>query len=482
MQALLIIVAIALLCSTVWAAEPSDRKDWPDAVVNILEHTQPLQHPRGGRLPLLLWSAHSAVVEDDDLQREMIVELDRRGVAVIATWDPGRKEATLAAGIRIARIQHELGLEVCINANACMYSFFNGDESTAHLDEQGQAFFDPSIPNKIGCPFRIDHRYADMTERVDFFVRGYHAAGLPIDFVYGDWEIDGPLEVNKAWESSRKCKVCRKHIRDIDDFRTFAKAIRIKRSHATRSCYSEPILSRYPKALVGNYAVYPNNGSRYWFDYFETFYEGHPHRFDQRAPYRTWYDDFPLSGYTFAMPVCYTWARTFGWYDFANTDYRWFYNMLLIASNAGKHTDPAVPIIPFVHWHTVFVGGPVDENVKQMSERAYQEFLWHALLRGSDTFFMWSQAAEYGKETQLLHEVWAASLEYADWLNRGTPIWFDVPSMPGPVVSGVRVGGRVLLRRTDFDDAHTDPVTIEIDGRMVSVPRVEGACQIIELE
>lgn len=455
---------------------------YPIAVRTILEQTEPLTHPRGDRLPLLLWPAHGGVVEDEATQRKIIRELDSRGVAVIATWQPSNREKSLADSMRVARIQQEMGLPVCVDANSCMYGFFNEEPNTAYVDEQGETFFDPSIPGgRIGCPFRIDHRYEPVKEQIEVFVQVYKNAKLPLDFVFGDWEIDGPLEINRAWESAKRCVITRKHIPDIDDFRAFQKAVRDKRSEATRICFSEPLLSRYPKALVGNYGVYPNDGYRYWYDYFEVFVDYHPHKMEQRAPYREWRDDWPDTGYTFAMPVVYPWARIFGWYDFANSDYRWLYNMLKVATNAAKNTDRSVPIIPFVHYHTIFHPEKPDSAVSQMSEWAYQELLWHMLLRGVDTFFLWCTEAENEVEVRLLHEVWAASLEYAEFLNRGEPVTFDLPSRVGTVVSGLRLGDQVLIRRSDFDD-ESKPASITIDGRALAVPKTPGRCQILSLD
>ena len=64
---------------------------------------------------------------------------------------------------------------------------------------------------------------------------------------------------------------------------------------------------------------------------------------DQRAKYREWANEFDDTGYTFSMPVVYTWYPTFHWYDFEDTDYRWFYNMLKVGSNAGRHTPRMFP-------------------------------------------------------------------------------------------------------------------------------------------
>lgn len=454
--------------------------DYPEAIQAVLKSTRPLVHDRGGRMPLLLWPVQGGEVKDEAMQEAIIRDLDARGISMIATWN--FSEDSIEDSLRVARIQQRLGLPVYINAIAPMYEFYNGDPSTAHRDEAGQPFFDLSIKGRdIGCPFQIEHRYDELTEQIDVFVRAYHQAGLLIDFVFGDWEVDGPLEVNRAWEASKRCTICREKIADIESFDAFQAAVRIERSRATRRCYVEPILSRYPKALVGNYGVYPHDGYRYWYDYFEEFVDYHPHRMDQHAPYRKWYDDFPLTGYTFAMPVIYPWARNFLWYDFESADYRWFYSMLKVASNAGAHTSDEVPIVPFVHFETIYEPDPNDDSIKQMSRFAYEELIWHTLLRGTDTLFLWCRASKTEIEVPPLHEVWAASLAYRDWLQYGRPVIFEVPQRVGPVVSAVKYKGKLLVRRTDFDDDHPSPVKIEVDGQSVSVARNQGVCQVIPL-
>jgi hypothetical protein len=188
------------------------------------------------------------------------------------------------------------------------------------------------------------------------------------------------------------------------------------------------------------------------------------------------------------MPVVYPWSWCWNWYDFAPGDYRWFYNGLLVASNAGRHTPPHIPIIAFVHWHTVEVGlseregGPPagSQPAQQMSERTYQELLWHMLLRGTDSFFLWCTQKESQKEVQLLHPVWAAAQAYGEFLEGGVPITFEVPPRPGPVISGLRLGQRVLVRRTDFT-SDTAPVTIQVGEQRLQVSAAPGRCQILTL-
>jgi hypothetical protein len=386
-------------------------------------------------------------------------------------WDPHSRAASLAEGLRIAALQQKLGLGVNVNATACLQSFFNGDPATAHVDEHGQPFFDtsfdPSI--KIGCTFAVTPRIGPIREQVEFFLRGYAAAGRSIDFIFADWEIDGPIEWNGAWDAARGCTRCRENIRPLDDFRTFQKAVRLVRSELQREAFATPVTSRFPKARVGNYAVYPDDGHRYWYDYFEKPVAGAPFLLDQKARYREWFPEFERTGYTCAIPVVYTWYPIFLWYDFEDRDYRWFYNLLLNATSAGRARRPGVPNITFVHWSTTALPPKPDPAVRQFSSEKYKELLRHMLLRGHDTLFLWCEPKELDAEIRLLQPVYAESLRFGEILSKGEPLTFDVPRKPGPVVSAVRLGDRLLVRRTDFGDDDR-PVTLRVGDQTVFVP------------
>jgi hypothetical protein len=121
------------------------------------------------------------------------------------------------------------------------------------------------------------------------------------------------------------------------------------------------------------------------------------------------------------------------------------------------------------------------QPARQMSESTYQELLWHMLLRGTDTFFLWCMEKENAKEVQLLHPVWAAAQAYGEFLEGGVPITFETPAKPGPVVSGLRLGRRILVRRTDFTD-NRDPIVVQVGDRTLKVPAAPGQCQILTLE
>ena len=143
----------------------------------------------------------------NDAETESIIrQLDDRGIGVISTWNPDNQEQTLAKGLRVGTIQKRLELPININANPCTYAFCNGDLGTAHIDENGKLFFDDSFSkgHQMGCPFALDFRKPEMKMRVESFVKAYKEAGLEIDFIFADWEIDGPIEWNGAWEASKR--------------------------------------------------------------------------------------------------------------------------------------------------------------------------------------------------------------------------------------------------------------------------------------
>ena len=307
------------------------------------------------------------------------------------------------------------------------------------LMKPDNCFFDDSFGRKtdMGCPFGIDFRKKGIKEDLEYFLDGYRTEGLKVDFILADWEVDGPLEVNGAFESSRKCVRCQEHLGDDFDFETYQKTMREMRSYLQYYAFSQPVLERFPGSMVGNYGVYPHDGFRYWYDYFEQYREPHPYLKDQEAKYRVWYQDFPAAGFTYAMPVAYTWARIYDWYDFEPTDYRWFYNMLLVASNAGKSTPRAFLLLPGYTGTPYITPTILTLRSCSLARENYQELLWHMLLRGTDTFAMWCMESEYAEEVQLVQQVYAEAQQYGEFMDHGLPITFDLPNQPGTVVSGL---------------------------------------------
>ena len=437
----------------------------------VLDHTKPLDHSRLNRLPLYVWPIHHALFGISDHQSRMILQdLDERGIGYCVNWNHNSFESSLKEGLRIAKMQRAFGLEISINANACLHSLFDGTEATAHVDKNGKAFWDSSFGPKVGCPFALNHRVPVIAERITRFVDAYHDAGLDIDFIFADWEIDGPMEWNDAWVHSQQCSRCQANLPTNYDFKTFQTTLRRLRSQFQNRMFSTPVFKRFPNALVGNYGINPHDGYRYWYDYFEKLPDVAPTLKEHQASYREWAPEFESSGYTMSMPVVYTWYRIFESYPFGDTDYRWFYNMLKVASNASAHTPPMTPSVPFVHWHTTAPPENPSADVIQFSERAYRDLLWHMLLRGHDTFFLWCLQKELKKEVALVHEVYAESMLYTEYIQNGIPIDQYVSGIDGPVISGLRLGNKVLVKRSDFNLSTHDLSIALSDKESIEIP------------
>jgi hypothetical protein len=280
------------------AAVPSESNPsppgWPKKIQAVLDNAKPLAFPRAKRLPIYLWPAMDPGTLSDARAEELVRELDRRGIGLVASWSADKNEESLAAALAVARAQKKLGLAVSVNATSLLYSIFDGDPRTAHIDAEGKPFFDDSFgkDHKIGCPFALDFRLPVIRERVEYFVRAYERAGVPVDFIWADWEIDGPLEFNRAHAAALRCRRCREHIPDIGNFLSFQKTVRDIRSRVQSIVYAGPVREAFPKVLVGNYAVYPHDGFREWYDYFEFYVDGQPYIADQRAKYRHWANEF----------------------------------------------------------------------------------------------------------------------------------------------------------------------------------------------
>lgn len=472
-------IRLMILLTPFYAVPQKDK--WPEKIRIVLDNTKPLTSNRGSRLPLYVWPAMDPGPLSLSEAEELVSELDKRGIGLVCSWSMEDTSKIMSQCLPVAMAQKKLGQPVNINATDLLDSFFNGDAGTAHIGKDGKPFFDNSFGDKkMGCPFTLGLRIDEMRGRVEYFINRYRRLGLTVNFIFTDWEVDGPLEVNRAFEASKNCTRCCENLGKDFTFDEFQKKMREMRSYIQRYSLSEPVLKSFPHALVGNYAVYPNDGYRYWYDYFEYYVDGQPFKKDQAAKYRKWYNDFPLTGFTFAMPVVYPWSGIYNWYDFKSSDYRWFYNMLMNAGNAGKSTPRSIPVISFVHWHTIFEGASPNVGIKQMSKDAYQELLWHMLLRGTDTFFMWCGKEEYPEEVNLLQNVYADAQKYGRFLDHGMPLTFDIPAQPGTVISGLMLGDSLLVRRTDFGNNH-DPVKIIAGTKTISVNYEPGKCRIIAI-
>ena len=192
------------------AAIAQPKVELPTRLKVVLENTQPVDRPLDGRLPMFVLPISGALSSLPLGQAEEALDrLAKRGIGYSVNWNHNDLEASLKEGLRIGRMQQQMGGMVSVHATSCLYSFFDGTPRTQHLDDNGRAFAETSFGGTMGCPFTLEHRIPVIRERVESFLKAYKAAGVDIDFIFADWEIDGPIEWNGAWESSKRCRRCR---------------------------------------------------------------------------------------------------------------------------------------------------------------------------------------------------------------------------------------------------------------------------------
>ncbi|HYE05034.1 MAG TPA: hypothetical protein VEL07_05860 [Planctomycetota bacterium] len=465
----LLIGVVAIAMST--AGEAPAR---PDPFAAILATVQPLAEPRGDRAPLWVWTCDYPLDADDATLRAAVAAMEARGIGLFCRWT-GDAAASAARCIRLARIQRELGAPVAIDlAGDLIHGVHDGSDATAHHDADGTALLSDFMVWKAGCPFAdLDDRLQARTSKIDAFLAAYAAAGVEPDFITGDYEFDGPSEWNDSWALAKRCVACRARIPAIDDdFTAYQRAVRAERSRWQKELITATVKARFPRCRVGVYGMNPHDGHRYWHDFFEshTRIPGVAYVEDHGAAYRPWAHEFDAAGYDVAMPVCYILPHAFAYAVESAEDQAWFAfaNLLREGGSAGAATPAEVPIYPFVHADPAF------------AVERYEEALWHLLLRGADSFCMWCPAEAMAAQLAPVHRVWAAAGQHRDFLAGGTPVVSGVPPGPGPAVSALKLGGRLLVRRTD-GAPHPGGVSLAIDRSPIDIPAAPGRCQVIDL-
>ena len=357
-----------------------------DVIDDFIRSTEPLStellHAAESRLPFYMWPAMDLANRGERALRHYIEELTRRGIGYISTWNPDKEKESIAASLMAAEILSEFGKSASIHLTPCTYGIFDGSEDTLHLDRNGVRYSDDSFGTSrlMGCPFSITRTRDKLSMRMRRFVDAFADSGKTIGFAFADWEIDGPIEWNGAWEASKRCVVCQKGVSDIADFRSFQHTLRSIRSNIIRQVIATPVLTRYLDAMVTNYGVYPHNGYRYWYDYFEEMQQGAPSITNRNAHYREWAHEYHDSGLTAGMPVVYCWNEMWSWSDSPIPDVRWITSALKVADNAGE-SGMETPLITFIHRGIVGEKKKLVDVPVPLSRKSYNDLLHHLLLR-----------------------------------------------------------------------------------------------------
>jgi len=63
-------------------------QQWSDKAQQVIDLTKPLTYSRGGRLPIFSAPSQDPGKLDNSSAVYLVKELDKRGIAVICSWDP----------------------------------------------------------------------------------------------------------------------------------------------------------------------------------------------------------------------------------------------------------------------------------------------------------------------------------------------------------------------------------------------------------
>ena len=92
-------------------------------------------------LPLYLGRAHTGQLSEQAAEN-LLVELDERGIGIFCPWEPEISDEAISSCLTLARAQQILGLRVNIDGIHLLDLLYNGDQRTAHIDQNGDPFFD----------------------------------------------------------------------------------------------------------------------------------------------------------------------------------------------------------------------------------------------------------------------------------------------------------------------------------------------------
>ena len=223
-----------------------------------------------------------------------------------------------------------------MNANSCLYSFFDGSDDTLHIDVDGTRFADTSLGGKLGCPFAIEYRVPVIKPCVEEFLRAYKQAGVEVDFVFADWEVTGRSNGTTRGRVRGGADAASEDLRDRRLLAYFSRRFADSRGFNVMHLATtlRPIFrgvwlatmasTRTTDSAIGTITSRRNQRP------------GVLSRLTYGRSIATGCTSSTVRDTRFAMPVVYTWYPTFDWYDFDDCDYRWFYNMLQVGSNAGR--------------------------------------------------------------------------------------------------------------------------------------------------
>ena len=455
-------------------------------LARLRKHMRPLEHPRGDRWPIVLWTA----IEDDAQTWQAMID---RGIS------PSFRSCSTVRGAEalLPALKHfqAKGVPLVILPQGWVQRAFRKPPFGTGCDHLAPALpakrtqAHPTGHHDFTCPaWMYDNpalqSHAGNARRVCEFLkaRGIQPTSMWLDFETGVYLRNTAENEDRLEQARRQAMTCPRCLKRFGreamaTLEAYSAVCEKARSHTYRVGLVEPVHAVFPGCHTGNFFTCPV-------------------RREPPEPGRYPAYGWTGSGFDVAQPRCYFIPGWGGNARNTQAQQNWnvFHYCLRRFSRCAKALKPGETMVPWVAYlwrnrnalRRARAGAPI------ATVEAYREMAIHVLMRGAETFAVFTQkhpADELPKEYRRLagremgpfllnvlgiQQGYATMLQYNDLLRKGRVLNYHVEGQyrqldkTTAVWSGVAVKDKALIRTVTFGPELTR--TIEVLGRKVELP------------
>lgn len=445
---------LLLISSATVQAQTLEEAAW--TLPNLLKKVPPLKHDNAGRFPMICIEPFLLAADDTSwrdakpLPAEMIRELKKRG---LTQWIPPDEKYIPYA----LALQKEGAGVIMMQGMA-----FNGPPddvpSSMHLLPEGYKGLErPGQQPKFPCPLMLEG-WVNAGEKMRATFKKYREAGVKVDAVWLDWEIE-PYPGDAQLHEAQHCSRCRQQFPPgiLDDKERYRAFIGPWRTQLFSVYFVAPILEHYPGCSVTN-----------WEEVIST--SEHP---TPNWGGRRFLPPANLGLFTAANPVAYGntiwydyhWKPERGWpLDARHLDRIYTAVMLGEISVHERNAMRVAPHIQSIPWVDRFCADNRDPRIPILTRPRYLEILRHLWLRGADGMQIFNplwfkeDGAKLAIATEEVEDavaIYDELLGYREFLDKGVVMNTETltAEFDGAIWSGLRVGDAAIVRAFTQADA-----------------------------
>lgn len=443
----LIIMIIWVCCG---AATAGAAEDVPYTLAELFKRVPPLKHDATGRWPMIAFEPFKLSADDKSFDQarpfppEVIRELSRRGLTQFLRPTEAYIPFALALQKQGARVILMEGMS--FNGPA-------GDVPDGLHKLPADFKRDPDQPPQqphYPCPLLLEG-WRKRAEELRATFGKFKAAGVHVDAVWGDWEVE-PYPGRSQWLEARACSHCRTQFPPgvLDDFERYQAFMWRWRVGLFSAYVVAPILESYPSCSITN-----------WEEVIST----------AEHPTTRWGGGHTkppvgLGLYTAANPVVYgntawyarDWKPQRNWpLDAIHMDRVYTNVMLSEISDHAYNAMRSAPEKQCIPWVCRYCDDEHNEKVPILTRPRYREILRHCWLRGADGMQIFNpnlyptrpeKVAIMTEEIEDAVAIYDEMLEFRPVLDNGVVMNTEIPAAEydGPIWSGRQLGSTAVVR------------------------------------